>query len=91
MSEFLCFDFSEQQPDSASVDTWPTDTPSSPAPFDSPDSEDFECNEVDNEPGSKKSRTKWSLSEDMRLQKLYEEFPDQWEKIESMFGNKNRN
>ena len=91
MSEFLFFDFSEDQPDSASVDTWFTEAASSPPSFDSPRSEDFECSEVDSEPGSKKTRAKWSNSEDMRLQKLYEEFPDQWEKIESMFGSKNRN
>ena len=90
MSEFLFFDFSEDQQDSASVDTWFTDATSSPPSFDSPRSEDFEGEEVDTEPGSKKTRAKWTNSEDVRLQKLYEEFPDQWETIESMFGGKNR-
>jgi len=91
MSEFLFFDFTNDAADAASVDTWFTDATASPPPFDSPRSEDFENSEVDTEPGSKKTRAKWTHAEDSRLQKLYDEFPDQWETIESMFGSKNRN
>ena len=80
MNEFSFLDLSESEGhDLSSTDTWFTDSSYSVAPFDSPRSEDFEAlsgDESNNTHDSKKTRVKWTTSEDTRLLKLYEEFPD---------------
>ena len=94
MNEFSFLDLSESEGhELSSTDTWFTDSSYSVAPFDSPRSEDFDALSGDDSSDlndGKKTRVKWTTSEDSRLQKLYEEFPEQWDKIESLFLGKNR-
>ena len=94
MNEISFLDLSDSEAyELSSTDTWFTDSSYSVAPFDSPRSEDFDPlsgDEASHGNNDKKTRVKWTTQEDSRLLKLYEEFPDQWEKIESLFIGKNR-